>query len=204
MQEWFKGGNKKFRHFCLILFIFVFLFIPIQLVKALDNCKGTMTVDEVPCYILLQFNISNLDCSDYSVSVYNESTFLYTQTLANYSPFMCNATFNYSSPSTYNGQYSTGDTFDIIVEEGYVRFYVYISLFIILFLLLIMGHLLEQPVMQLLAGMLAPVMAIDIFINGFPSVNNAFLTNSVAIILTGLGFYYLILPSLNFIMEWNA
>jgi hypothetical protein len=114
---------------------------------------------------------------------------------------MCNATFNQSGTGTYTFLFSTGDTADIVVTSGYARFYIYICLFVVLFLLLILGYWLNQEILLYLVGFLSPVMAIDIYFNGFPNVSNVFLTNGVVMILAGIGFYYLILPFLSKIGE---
>lgn len=120
--------------------IIFFALISSTSILALDNCKGVMNPNEVPCLLLLQFNQTPLVCTDYSISMYNESDFLYSQNMSNYSPFMCYATYNISSLGTFNFQYSTGDTGTIKMEAGYMNIVTYIFLFGMVVMFMIMMH----------------------------------------------------------------
>lgn len=80
---------------------------------ALEECKGKLSTDEVPCLIFLP---SEDACGTIEVSFYQDNTFLHNQTMHQYTDFYCNATFNYSSPGSYVFEYTTGDTGSIIVE----------------------------------------------------------------------------------------
>jgi len=125
----------------LTIFLFLFL-IPLAYAN-LDECKGTVAQDEVPCYLLLTFNASPLICGEHEVSVYNISTFVYNQPLANYSIFKCNATFNITDLGTYVFRFSTGDTGSIIVEEGLMNFFnlmVYIVFVVIMMVFIVFMH----------------------------------------------------------------
>ena len=118
-----------------IFFLFSFL------VSALDNCPGSsVTLDKIPCYILLPFNVSNLNCSNYNVQVWNQSNLIYSQTLGNYSPFVCNATFNQSSVGTYLIKWSTGDTGKIITEVGYMNLLIGIIFLALIIIFTLMVH----------------------------------------------------------------
>lgn len=95
------------------------LFILINFVSALDNCKSSfLTPEDVPCLILLPV-IENTNCSTITASIYSNFNIIYSQQMYNYSPVMCNATFNQSVAGTYTIKYSTGDTakFTIGVNE---------------------------------------------------------------------------------------
>ena len=92
---------------------------------ALDECKGTMVQNEIPCLLLLNSN----DCSNMYINVYKESTFIYSQQMITYNPFMCNATFNQLDIGTYSGNYSSGDTFTIIIEEDNMISFFYLSVY---------------------------------------------------------------------------
>lgn len=110
--------NKIFAYFIIFLFF-------ISSVLALDNCRGVITLEELPCNVLLEFNVSSLDCGAYFFSLYSNDSLLYIQTMANYSPYLCSGIINVSSVGTYSGQYSTGDAFIIIVEEGLKMIYLF-------------------------------------------------------------------------------
>lgn len=190
MLEWSKHKvNRIISYFFFFIFLASFAF-------ALDDCSEVTYIEDVPCLILLPYTS---DCTGLTVSVYNKSTLLYTQTMANYtSANKCNATFNQTGFGTYSLVYSTGDTGTIVVDEGYARLYTYISMFILLALLIIVGYYYENPHIHFLAGLMFPIMALDIFFNGFPQVTGEFMTNSIAILLTGIGMYYLIAPYIIF------
>lgn len=83
-------------------------------IYGLEECKGTMVQEEVPCLLFLP---SLEDCTTLSISVYIEDTYLYTQSMNQYNEFTCNATFNQTNLGTYTGNYTTGDSFSIIMEE---------------------------------------------------------------------------------------
>lgn len=122
----------------IIIFI-VLILLPI--VTALDECKGTITTEESPCIIIIPFE----NCSQIEIAFYNnESTFLDQRVMTEYSPFTCQATFNYSTPQTYTFNYTTGDSGSIIVEEEeMLRFFnlgVYALFLIAVFVLTLFMH----------------------------------------------------------------
>jgi hypothetical protein len=121
--------------------------------------------------------------------------------MSNYSVNKCNATLNQTGAGTYSLFYSTGDTGTILVKEGYLRLYVYISLFIIIASLLFIGYYYENPHILFLDGIFFVVLAIDVFFHGFPQVADVFMTNSISIILAGIGMYYLVAPYLVWFKE---
>ncbi len=87
----------------------------------IEECKGIITQQESPCYLLLT-NTSGFNCENINVVVYNNaSTFLYSQQMTRYSPFKCNATFNMTNLGTYTFQYNSSsfiDTGSIIIEKS--------------------------------------------------------------------------------------
>lgn len=101
----------KFKQLLLILLIIPLVFATGQI----EECKGTVDTDELPCQVLLPYNG---DCTTLSVSFYNATEFIYQAEMGVYSPFKCNATFNETSVGTYVFNYTTGDSGSIIVEEG--------------------------------------------------------------------------------------
>ena len=112
----------------IFLFIFFTLFLS-SLVFALEECKGVMNQDELPCNNLLQVDTTVTPCNTLTVSFFNnQSTLYHVQTMSQYNPDFCNGTFNpgdnFSNVlGTYTFVYSTGDTGSIIVEEGFMNFF---------------------------------------------------------------------------------
>jgi len=191
--------NKK----TIILTVLIVLLVPT--VIALDNCKGTMYESDIPCLLLLPVNQSVTACNTLTTSFYNNgSTLIYTQTMAVYSPFKCNNTFNHSSFGTYTFQYGTGDTGSITVEEDeYQQYYLYWVVLIVFSILVIVGHLMEISEFTMIAGILAMIIGLNIFINGFPNLTNVFLKNGITVVIWGVGAYLIIKPAMEFFENWR-
>jgi len=132
------------------ILIIVILLLP-ALAAALEECKGTATTEEIPCLILLPYTDN---CSTVTVSYYrNGSTYLRTSFMSQYSPFLCNETFNFTLPTgidilTYTFNYSTGDTGSIIVERdvtmNFFNLLVYIVFLATTIVLIILMHSFKQ------------------------------------------------------------
>lgn len=123
----------------------IFLILPLTSL-GYEECKGTMDSDEIPCLLLLT---TTDDCSTTYVTIYrNGSTELDTKQMFQYSPIDCNATFNYSTPlGTYTGNYSNGDSFSIIVEDGNMNFFmllVYLVFTLIAIIFIVFMHLFKE------------------------------------------------------------
>ena len=56
---------------------------------------------------------------------------------------------------------------------------------------------------MMIAGMLAMIIGINIFINGFPNLTNTFLRNGMATIMWGIGAYLIMLPGMEFFENWR-
>lgn len=95
-------------------FVVVITLLSGPLVSGLEECKGVTTSEFIPCNIFLP---SPNGCSSVTVSFYQDASFLDQRGMGTYTPFLCNATFNYSDAGTYVFNYSSGDTGSIIVEE---------------------------------------------------------------------------------------
>lgn len=184
----------------------IMLAVLIASVMALDECRGTMNNNEIPCYILLPIEPTTQICSDINVTFYKNATeFLYNQTMSNFSYFNCNATFNGTSYGTYTFYYTTGDSGSIIVQEDVDnRYYLYL-VFIVVFLSLIgLGYYKQENIFVILGGFMACAIALNLFLNGFPNLTNDFLRNTISIILSGLGFYFIIAPSIDYFENWRS
>lgn len=109
-----------------LFFSFLLLF---PIVLSIEECKGVMDQDELPCNNLLAVNTSLTNCSALTVDFFNNQSTLYeTQVMSTFNPNFCNGTFdpgrNFTElVGTYTFGYSTGDTGSIIVEAGNVNFF---------------------------------------------------------------------------------
>jgi len=187
-----------------LITILIFI-LSIGLVSALDECKGTMNNNEVPCIVLLPVNVSLTPCSTINVSFYANSTLLSSQFMGEHNSFMCDANFTQTKFGTYTIFYSTGDSGSIIIEEDINnRYYLYVVATIIFFILLGLGFYLEEETFVIIAGFLSIILAINLFVNGFPNLTNDFLRNGIVIILAGIGFYFVLDPSIHLIESWRT
>ena len=126
------------------IYIPIFLIL-MSLAYSIGECKGgVITEDDSPCYIFLPFNDTSINCTTYSVSVYQNTTLLYSTSLFNYSTFICGATFNQSEIGGYVFQYSNGDSGSIIIREAtgmvFFNLLVYLILFSASIIFTVMAH----------------------------------------------------------------
>ena len=184
-----------------IIFLLAFVLL-IPLVYALDECKGTILINEIPCLVLLPYTN---DCTTIAIKFYNNgSTLLDDRLMSQYSPFSCNQTFNYTSFGTYTFNYSTGDTGSIVVEEDeFQQYYLYLAVLMVFFILVGVGYWKEEGIFVMIAGMLAMVIGINIFINGFPNLTNTFLRNGITTVIWGVGAYLILAPAMEFFENWR-
>jgi len=180
----------------------VTLVLLIPLVYSLDECKGTMLTNEIPCLVLLPYTN---DCTTIGIKFYiNGSNLLDDRLMSQYSPFSCNQTFNYTSFGTYSFNYSTGDSGSIVIEEDEMQeVYLYIFSLIIFFILVGIGYAKEIAEFVMIAGILAMIIGIVLIIYGFPNLTSVFLRNSVAVIFWGVGAYLILEPAMDFFERWK-
>jgi len=180
----------KLRAFLILFFI---LLIPTAL--SYDECQEYQSLDKIPCIILLP---SATNCTLISVSFYNQSTLLDTQTMFQYSPVICSANFTYNATGTYNFNYSTGDSGAITVEEGNAMIYLLYFGLVLIALLMILGlYMQNQPVLAI-DGFLMLVVGVWIFIYGF-SIYNNMVTQMLGTVIFALGGYFLTMATLSMI-----
>ena len=167
------------------------------LIYSLKECDEVMFDTDVPCMIL--YANGTTACASTTISFYTNSTLLYTQTMTQFNTFNCNTTFNQTNHGTYTFLYSTGDSGTMTVEQDVNnRYYLYLVAVMVFFILLALGHYLEEPTFTVIAGMLSCVIALNIFNQGFPNLTNVFLKNGISIIFAGVGFYFILKPSLDY------
>ena len=163
-----------------------------------------MLTNDIPCSILLSVNTSETPCNTLDVKVYTGDISLYNQTMIQHNNFKCNATFNQTDFGTYTYQFGSGDTGSIVVEEDLnQQYYLYVVVLIIFFILIWIDYKVEDGIFTMIAGMLAMIIGINIFINGFPNLTNTFLRSGITTILWGVGAYLIIIPGMRFFEEWK-
>ena len=179
------------------LILTLMLLVGTQAALGQEECKGTVTLEEVPCLTLLPLNQSSTACSTVSVQFYKNATSLYTQQMGTYSPVVCNGTFDPSRNNsgsalgTYTFQYSTGDSGSIIVEAGFMEILLWFFAILGVIGLLVFGFSKEDSIVLSLAGFLLIVMGVFMIINGFSIFLNT-ITNAISYIMFGLGGYIII------------
>lgn len=187
------------------LIIFLIFILSIGLVNALDECKGTVNPNEVPCQVLLPVNTTLTNCNTINVSFYSNTTLLESHFMTTLNPFMCNGNFTQEGFGTYGIQYSTGDSGSITVEEDINNaYFLYVVSLIVFFIMLGIGYTIEDHVFLIFSGMVSTVLALNLFLNGFPGLSNAFLQNSIVVVLAAVGFYYVLIPSIELIEKLMA
>lgn len=185
----------------LTIYILIIL-ATLQLSLAYDECKSQMITNELPCTIFLPLNTSIANCSVVNISFYSNSTFLYSEFMGNYTPFLCNSTFNQTNTATYTFSYSTGDSGSItITQDTNTIYYFWVITLLFVIFLVWMGYYKENIWLISLGGMLCAIVGITIFFNGFPNINNEVLKNSVSAVVTGIGMFLMLAPLVDWISE---
>lgn len=115
-QEMHTVGVKMLAHKKLMRTIppMIVMILLVPLVFSLDECKGVMTTEDIPCLVFLP--VTN-GCGPIELEFFRDTTFLETRDMGTFTPFLCNTTFNFTTLGTYSFNYSTGDTGTIILEE---------------------------------------------------------------------------------------
>jgi len=90
----------------------------------------------------------------------------------------------------------------VVIENVDLQYYLYLSAILIFFILLGLSYWLEEPIFAILSGMISIVIAVYLFVEGFPQLSNDFLKNGVVVVLVGIGMYLVIAPSLDWLERW--
>ena len=188
-----------------IYIIFIMSILYLSIANALDECKGVVDNNDLPCEVLLPINTSITACNSINVSFFTNATLLDSNFMIQKNPSICAGNFTQTTFGTYLIIYSTGDSGSITIEEDINNtFYLYVVSIIVFFILFGIGFHLEDNVPIILAGMLSIVLAINLFINGFPNLTNDFLKQGIVIVLVGIGFYFVLAPSIEEIESWKG
>ena len=59
-----------------------------------------------------------------------------------------------------------------------------------------LGYAVQDSVPLTIAGFLLGIVALNLYLSGFPNLTDNFLKNSVAIVLAGLSFFLMVAPNL--------
>ena len=176
----------------------------LSIANALDECKGVVNNNDLPCEVLLPINTSITACNTINLSFFTNATLLDSNFMIQKNPSICAGNFTQTTFGTYLIIYSTGDSGSITVEEDINNtFYLYVVSTIIFFILLSLGFYLEDNVPIILSGMLSVALAVNLFINGFPNLTNDFLKQGIVIVLAAIGFYFILAPSLQEMENWK-
>ena len=173
-----------------LFFSFLFLILS-SFSFALEECQGTMSIDDIPCHILLPINQTVTPCILINVSYYNGSVNIYNQTMTTYNSFLCNSTFNITTVGSYVFYYSTDDSGSIIVTEGIKMIYLLYFITGIIIMMAIYAYMTEDVVFSTISAMGLVILGLYIFTNGFNALNNS-LTDFLSLIFVALGFYFFV------------
>ena len=88
-------------------------------------------------------------------------------------------------------------------EDDNQQFFLYVAAFIALLIFGGIGFWKQDGIMLTIGGMLAMIIGINIFINGFPNLTNTFLRNGITTIVWGVGAYLIAKGIEIFINEAN-
>ncbi len=171
-------------------------------VMAIEECTSPINYNEVPCFTLLAIS-SSISCAPINMTVYNNTDSIYNMSMLETSnPSLCNATFNISTPGTYTLLYSNGnftDTGSIIVEGSGMEWLVYLAAALSIALFII-AYLSKDPNLLTLCGMMFLITGIILIAVGFGSIQNVW-TQSVGMIVFGIGAIFLVVPNLDWIEQ---
>ena len=189
-----------------IIIFFIMGILLINISSALTECERIIFPSGSPCILFLPNNNTFRSCDLVNVTFYsnNQTKILSNKLMGNFTPFLCNVTFDFTNISTYTFFYSTGDSGSITIKEDVNNtYYLYVIAFIVFIILFIMGYWTKDTTFIVIDGMLCVVIAINLLVNGFPSLTNIFLKNSIVIVLIGIGFY-LMLPLVEYSIKlWD-
>lgn len=179
----------------LIMFI---LLISIA-TSSYDECQSIMTQNELPCQIFLP---STSSCAAINVSVYYNNTYIYNTTMQSHVPTICSVELNRTTQGVYSFVFSTNDNSAVTIQsatDSQFLFWV-IALLFILFLIW-SGFKNENVWLLSLAGMGCCVIAISLFFGDYPLITNDLFKNWIVVIFSGIGFFLMLAPIIDWLGE---
>ena len=82
--------------------------------------------------------------------------------------------------------------------KGQDEFNLYIVAIVMFIIFISLGYYFEESTLVIIAGFLSMVIAVNLYINGFPHLESEFLKDAMVIIFAGIGFYFTLIPSINY------
>lgn len=194
--------NKK-----IMLMLIVLLFIPI--------IEGICCEKSKDCVISETCQDGN--CGNCSIEIYNRTGTLIVEkanmSMVNSYLYTFNATTTLEDYGTYPyvinctpSKLCQGDCQVEVVQEcegENEEFYLYILSFIIFAILVGLGYYYTEGIFVVIAGMLASIIGIVIYIYGFPNLTSTFLKTSIALVIWGVGAYLILAPAMQFYEDWK-
>lgn len=170
--------------------------IIIMVLTTIYTANAIMCEDVIEPYVNCTMVTPIIDCDNHTYQVYNETGSIVTSgTLTQYDSDIYYFYFNEEDGEYLVKLCDNRTTREIIVEKDLTR---YVIAIVIILVLLALGYTLKQHLFLIMAGMLFCILALYIYNTGFPDVTNRFLINSIVIVIAGMGFYYLIAPSVDY------
>ena len=182
------------------LIIIIFL-MSMSLVNSLDLCEDKPEIDTNCIMVTPELT----QCTVFDYKIFNTNgTIIETGNLAPLKDDVYH--FNITLPKgDYLIRLCDGALREITIKENVNnRYYLYVVALLVFFGLLILGYYLQDPVFVIIAGMLSSVIALNIFLNGFPNLTNEFLKNGISIVLAGIGFYFILAPTIEFFENFKG
>lgn len=183
-----------------ILFIF-FLLIPVA--NAIDVCKDTPKIS-TPCMMLTP-EIARCDKYTYEVFYANVTTEAGGHSITDGNLSVYNGNIYYFNFTEAGGDYlirlCDGGTREIIVDNDDNEFYLYIFSVLAFLGFLGLGYYLKDGTFVILSGMLSIIIAVNLFVNGFPDLTSEFLRDGLVAVMLGLGFYFILNPTIEELEE---
>ena len=84
-----------------ILITFIIGILYLSIANALDECKGVMNDNELPCEVLLPINTSITGCNTINVSFFSNATLLDSNFMIQKNPSICFGNFTQTTFGTY-------------------------------------------------------------------------------------------------------
>ena len=180
-----------------IIYILIVLLLFPALSSALDICGDTPQVN-TDCAMVTPA----ITCSSYTYTIFNTTNNVIEQgTLTQLRGQVYY--FNFNQPAgDYLISLCDGGLREITVSNLNEQYYLYVVAAMSIIALLILGYKIEDTTFIIISGMLMGVMALNIYLNGFPNLANDFIKNGIVIVLTGISFYLIIAPSIEWLEKW--
>lgn len=187
-----------------IIVLLMLLLLPIA--SAIDVCEDKPKIS-TPCMMLTP-EISECSIYDYKIYEINTTTESKGDLINNGTLSTFNGEIYYFNFTEAEGEYLVrlcdGAVREVIVENDNDEFWLYVVSGLVLLGLLGLGYYIEDNIFVIMSGMLSMVIALNLYHYGYPDLTSEFLRHSIIIIFAGIGFYFVLAPSIEKIQEWRT